>query len=96
VRYVGYAAAAAATVRIGAAMAADGDHVHIRGDATKGMLERNTLNIATAEKIAQACVAKATKEDVKVSIAIATNSSSTATQGPCADHARALFLRHIR
>ena len=68
--YFGFAAAAAATAMIGAAMAADGDQFLIKGDATKGMLEQNMLNIATAEKIAQACVAEATKEGVKVSIAI--------------------------
>jgi glc operon protein GlcG len=68
--YFGFAAAAAATVMIGAAVAAEGDQFLIRGDATKGMLEQNMLNIATAEKIAQACVAEATKQNVKVSIAI--------------------------
>ncbi len=68
--YVVFAAAAAATAMIGAAMAADSDQFLIRGDATKGMLEQNMLNVATAEKIAQACVADAKKENVKVSIAI--------------------------
>jgi glc operon protein GlcG len=68
--HVGFAAAAAVVAMIGAARAADGDQFLIRGDATKGMLEQNMLNIATAEKIAQACVAEATKEGVKVSIAI--------------------------
>ncbi len=56
--YVVFAAAAAATAMIGAAMAADSDQFLIRGDATKGMLEQNMLNVATAEKIAQACVAE--------------------------------------
>jgi uncharacterized protein GlcG (DUF336 family) len=68
--YVGFAAAAAATAMIGAAIAADGDQFLIRGDATKGMLEQNMLNVATAEKIAQACVAEAVKEGVRVSVAI--------------------------
>ena len=68
--YVTFAAAAAATAMIGAAMAADSDQFVIRGDATKGMLEQNMLNIATAEKIAKACIAEATKQNVKVSIAI--------------------------
>ena len=63
--YVVFAAAAAATAMIGAAMAADSDQFLIRGDATKGMLEQNMLNVATAEKIAQACVAEAKKENVK-------------------------------
>ena len=63
-------AAAAAAAMIGTAMAADGDQFFVRGDATKGMLEQNMLNIATAEKIAQACVAEAVKEGVRVSVAI--------------------------
>jgi glc operon protein GlcG len=69
-RYIGFAAAAAATAIVGAALAADGDQFLIKGDATKGMLEQSMLNITTAEKIAQACVAEATKQGVKVSIAI--------------------------
>ena len=69
-RYIGFAAAAAVTAIVGAAFAADGDQFLIRGDATKGMLEQNMLNVATAEKIAQACVAEAAKQNVKVSIAI--------------------------
>jgi uncharacterized protein GlcG (DUF336 family) len=68
--YVGFAAAAAATAMIGAALAADSDQFLIRGDATKGMLEQNMLNIATAEKIAQACVVEAVKQGVRVSVAI--------------------------
>ena len=67
---VGFAAVAAVTAMVGAALAADGDQFLIRGDATKAMLEQNMLNIATAEKIAQACVAEAKKEGVRVSIAI--------------------------
>ena len=69
-RYIGFAAAAAVTAMVGVAFAAEGDQFLIRGDATKGMLEQNMLNVATAEKIAQACIAEATKENVKVSIAI--------------------------
>jgi glc operon protein GlcG len=68
--YVGFAAAAAATAMIGAALAADSDQFLIRGDATKGMLEQNMLNVATAEKIAQACVVEAVKQGVRVSVAI--------------------------
>ena len=67
--YFGFAAAAAAAL-VGAAYAAEGDQFLIRGDATKGMLEQNMLNITTAEKIAQACVAEAVKEGVRVSVAI--------------------------
>ncbi len=69
-RYIGFAAAAAVTAIVGAAFAADGDQFLIKGDSTKGMLEQNMLNVATAEKIAQACVAEAAKQNVKVSIAI--------------------------
>ncbi len=65
-----FAAAAAVTAIVGAALAADGDQFLIRGDATKGMLEQNMLNVATAEKIAQACVAEAKKEGLGVSVAI--------------------------
>ena len=67
---VGFAAVAAVTAMVGAALAADGDQFLVRGDATKATLEQNMLNIATAEKIAQACVAEAKKEGVRVSIAI--------------------------
>src|SRR5882724_2581172 len=63
---VGFAAVAAITALAGAAFAADGYQFLIRGDATKVMLEQNMLNIATAEKIAQACVAEAKKEGVRV------------------------------
>ena len=69
-RYVAFAAAAAATAMIGAAFAADGDQFLIKGDATKAMLEQNMLNVGTAEKIAQACVAEAIKQGVRVSVAI--------------------------
>jgi len=67
--YVGLAAAAAATALIGAAAAAESDFV-IRGDAAKQLLEQNSINVATAEKIAKACVDEAVKENVAVSIAI--------------------------
>src|SRR5262245_31052283 len=67
--YVGIAAAAAATAMIGAAVAAESDFV-IRGDAAKQLLEQNSINVATAERIAKACVDEAVKENVGVSIAI--------------------------
>ena len=67
--FVGLAAAAAATAMIGAAVAAKSDFV-IRGDAAKQLLEQNSINLATAEKIAKACVDEAVKENVGVSIAI--------------------------
>ena len=68
--HAGFLAAAAVTVLVGAAFAAEGDQFLIRGDATKNMLEQNMLNVATAEKIAQACVAEAKKEGLGVSVAI--------------------------
>jgi glc operon protein GlcG len=68
--YVGLAAAAAATAMIGAALAADSDKFVIRGDSSKVIMEQNSINIATAEAIAKACVDEATKENVRVSIAI--------------------------
>src|SRR6185503_4759025 len=68
--YVGFASVAAVVAIAGVALAADGDQFLIRGEATKGMLEQNMLNIATAEMIAQACVAEAVKENTRVSVAI--------------------------
>ncbi len=68
--YVGLAAAATATAIIGAALAAESDKFVVRGDATKVTMEQNSINIATAEAIAKACVDEATKEGVKVSIVI--------------------------
>ena len=64
---VGFAAVAA---MVGTALAADGDQFLVRGDATKATLEQNMLNVASAENIAQACVAEAKKEGVRVSVAI--------------------------
>ena len=68
--YVGLAAAAAVAAMMGAALAAEGDQFVIRGDAAKQLLEQNSINIATAEKIAKVCVDEATKQGVRVSIAI--------------------------
>jgi|SRR6185295_2503051 len=68
--YVGFAAVAGLTIIVGAALAAEGDQFLIRGDATKNMLEQNMLNVATAEKIVQACVAEAKKEGLGVSVVI--------------------------
>ena len=69
-RLYGVAAAAAAAAIVGAAYAADSDQFVIRGDAAKQLLEQNSINIATAEKIAKSCVDEATKNNVRVSIAI--------------------------
>ena len=68
--FMAVTAAAAATVLVGAAMGAESDKFVIRGDAAKQLLEQNSINIATAEAIAKACVDEANKEGVKVSIAI--------------------------
>ena len=69
-RYVGFAAVAAFSGMIGAVLAAEGDQFLIRGDAAKVLLEQSMLNVATAEKIAQACVAEARKEGLRVSVAV--------------------------
>jgi glc operon protein GlcG len=66
----GLLAAAAAMVVAGAAHAADSDKFVIRGDATKAIMEQNQINVATAEAIAQGCVAEAVKQGVKVSVVI--------------------------
>src|SRR4051812_4016443 len=66
----GFACMLAAAATIGAAVAADGDQFLIRGDATKAMLEQNMLNVGTAEKVAQACVAEAVKQGVRVAVAV--------------------------
>src|SRR5258706_2994485 len=68
--FMAMTAAAAATVLVGAATGAESDKFVIRGDAAKQLLEQNSINIATAEAIAKACVDEANKEGVKVSIAI--------------------------
>ena len=69
-RYFGFGAGVVVAAVAGAAIAAEGDQFLIKGDATKGMLEQNMLTVSTAEKIAQACVAEAVKEGVRVSVAI--------------------------
>jgi glc operon protein GlcG len=68
--HVGIAAATAAAAMMGAAFAAETDQFVIRGDAAKQLLEQNSINIATAEKIAKTCVDEAAKQGVRVSIAI--------------------------
>ena len=68
--FMAVTAAAAVTVLVGTAMGAESDKFVIRGDAAKQLLEQNSINIATAEAIAKACVDEANKEGVKVSIAI--------------------------
>ena len=68
--YSGFAVATAATVMIGAAFAAESDRFVIRGDASKSIMEQNSINVATAEAIGKACIDEATKQGVKVSIVI--------------------------
>src|SRR5947209_4755980 len=68
--YAALLAATAAMALAGPSRAADGDNFIIRGDATKTILEQNEINIATAEAVGKACVEEATKQGVKVSIAI--------------------------
>jgi|SRR5215469_1413677 len=68
--YSALTAAAAVTVCVSAAMAADADRFVIRGDAAKQLLEQNSINIATAEAIGKACADEATAAGKRVSIAI--------------------------
>jgi len=68
--HVGLAGLACAGAMISAAYAAENDQFVIRGDAAKQLLEQNSINIATAEKIAKGCVEEAVKQGVRVSIAI--------------------------
>jgi glc operon protein GlcG len=68
--HVALAGVAAAGAMMGAAYAAESDQFVIRGDAAKQLLEQNSINIATAEKIAKTSVDEATKQGVRVSIAI--------------------------
>ena len=69
---IGLLTAVAATALLGAApsRAEDGTQFVIRGDATKTILEQNEINIATAEAISKVCIDEATKQGVKVSVAI--------------------------
>jgi uncharacterized protein GlcG (DUF336 family) len=67
---VGLLAAVAITALAGTSWAADGDQFIIRGDATKTILEQNEINVATAEAIGKACIEEATKQGVRVSVAI--------------------------
>lgn len=68
--YSALTAAAAVTVCVSAAMAADADRFVIRGDSAKQLLEQNSINVATAEAIGKACVDEATKAGKRVSISI--------------------------
>lgn len=68
--YSALTAAAAVTVCVSAAMAADADKFVIRGDAAKQLLEQNSINVATAEAIGKACVDEATAAGKRVSISI--------------------------
>lgn len=67
---VALAAALALAVLAGPGSAAETDQFVIRGDASKVMMEQNEINIATAEAVGRACVEEATKQGVRVSIAI--------------------------
>lgn len=61
---------AAAAMIFGAALADENDKFVVRGDSTKGILEQNSINVDTAERIAKACVDAASQQGVRVSIAI--------------------------
>jgi uncharacterized protein GlcG (DUF336 family) len=58
------------TAIAGAALAAESDQFVVRGEVTARTLEQNSINVATAEAIAKACVEEAAREGVRVSIAI--------------------------
>ncbi|HLQ91127.1 MAG TPA: heme-binding protein [Xanthobacteraceae bacterium] len=66
----GLLAAVAMTVLSSAARADDSDKFLIRGEATKGMMEQNQVNVATAEAISKACVEEAVKRGVRISIVV--------------------------
>lgn len=68
--YSALTAAAAVTVCVSAAVAADADRFVIRGDAAKQLLEQNSINVATAEAIGKACADEATAAGKRVSISI--------------------------
>src|SRR5216684_1254860 len=82
--FMAVTAAAAATVLVGAAMGAESDKFVIRGDAAKQLLEQNSINIATAEAIAKACVDEANKEGVKAKTVLNTRQSSKAAMNAVA------------
>lgn len=68
--YGALAAAAAVTVCVSAAIAADASKFIIQGDSAKLLLEQNSINVATAEAIGKACADEATKAGKRVSISI--------------------------
>jgi glc operon protein GlcG len=68
--YIGLLAAAAVITLVDASRADDSDKFLVRGDAAKVIMEQNEINIATAEAIGKACIDEATKQGVRVSIAI--------------------------
>jgi uncharacterized protein GlcG (DUF336 family) len=62
---------AVATILLaGVCYAAESDKFVIRGDAVGQILEQNSINVDTAERIGKACVDLAKKQAVKVSIVI--------------------------
>jgi len=67
--YVGLLAAALMALA-STARADDSDKFLIRGEATKGMMEQNQINVATAEAISKACVEEAVKRGVRISIVV--------------------------
>ena len=68
--HVALLAATATTVLAGTSLAADSDKFLVRGDAAKLIQEQNEINVATAEAIGKACIDEATKQGVRISIAI--------------------------
>jgi len=68
--FIGMAIVASATLLAGAGFAAESDKFVVRGDAAKQIMEQNSINVGTAEKIGKACVDLATKQGVKLTVAI--------------------------
>ena len=66
----GMLTAAAVMALSSTARADDSDKFLIRGEATKGMMEQNQINVATAEAISKACVEEAVKRGVRISIVV--------------------------
>src|SRR4051812_45883500 len=69
-RKMGLLAATAALTLAGAASADESDKFLVRGEASKGFMEQNQINVATAEAIGKACVEEAVKRGTRISIVI--------------------------
>lgn len=68
--FSGMATVATLAMIAGIATAAEPSRFVQTGENAKAVMDENTINIATAEAIGQACLDEATKEGVKVSVVI--------------------------